>query len=144
MARKKKSTGDRIVQVVLLALIAFGIFILVTVLGGAAAGAARGGRPGGPGNLGPASASNEENETVAVETATVGVSDVREHIRVNGDVESESSVNIYPDVSGELVSLSVSLGETVRRGRTLAAVDPSLPGQVYSTSDVTADRKSVV
>lgn|GEM_PF-3831175 len=48
---------------------------------------------------------------MAVETATVGLSDVREYIRVNGDVESKSSVNIYPDVSGKITSLNVSLWE---------------------------------
>lgn len=146
---KRKATvpgrrvGDRIVQVVLLLLIAGGIAVIAMTLksGGDAAGSAMGmpggGPPGGgaPGTM--VGAGDDESESaVAVEVAAVDRSTVREYIRVNGDVLAERTVTIYPDASGKVIERTVSVGQYVRRDQQIAVVDPSQPGQRYSHSPV--------
>ncbi len=137
--KEKKPLGDRIMQIVLLGLIALGIFTIPAMVGGGpgAGSGGPGGMPGGgmPGGDMPAMAGEEgDTKAVAVDAAEVGLSMIREYIRVNGDVSPTASVNLYPDVSGEIVSVPVTIGDTVYKGQTIAVVDPSLPGQIYSTS----------
>ena len=137
----RSGRGDRVVQIVLLVLIGLGIVgIPLILLGGgpASAGPGAGGPPGSfPGGAGD-SAGDPTEKAAAVRVAEAALGDVREFIRVNGDVEAGSSVNLYPDTSGKLVSVAVAPGDGVRRGQTVAVVDPSLPGQVYGRSAVTS------
>ncbi|MDC7218388.1 MAG: efflux RND transporter periplasmic adaptor subunit [Spirochaetales bacterium] len=181
MNKNGKLSGDRLVQIILLVLIAAGIATFPIMMKNNSSGSSAGGppgmssgRPSGPppgaagdssgeamgegsdsgrpegapegmsqgGMPGSAPSAMEEStassDAVAVEAEAVSRDTVREYIKVNGDVVSASSVNVYPDIAGELVSVNVSLGERVVRGQTVAVVDPSQPGQVYSNSDVTA------
>ena len=114
---KKRTEADRIVQIILLVLIAAGILGIIGTIGGGSDTASPGGVPGGK-----SVEAETGSKAIAVGVAEVGTADVREYIRVNGDVNSESSVNIYPDASGELVSIEVSVGDYVRRGQTVADV----------------------
>ncbi len=134
--------GDRIVQIVLLVLITAGIIGILLMMKGGNEGGSAG--PGGSGGFPGASASAETEKVSRIRVVEASLGSVREHIRVNGDVDAESSVNIYPDTSGKLISVSVSPGDSVRRGQTIAVVDPSLPGQVYGPSAVTATIKGTV
>ncbi len=140
MNNNSKNRGDRIVQIILLVLIAAGIATFPLMMGNSSGGSA-GGPPGmgAPGGMAGMNASGEgETEGTAVEVSPVVKDTVREYIKVNGDVTSASSVSIYPDMAGKLVSVNVSLGDEVKRGETVAMVDPSQPGQVYSNSAVKA------
>ena len=138
--------GDRIIQVILLVLIAAGIIGIPLVLrggnsGGAAMGpgAGPGAGPGGPGGFPGGGAPGDEGEArtaVRVQDAVLG--DIREYIRVNGDVDAASSVGIYPDTSGKLTDLTVAPGDSVRRGQVIGMVDASLSGQVYKPNAVAA------
>jgi len=124
--------GDRIVQIILLVLIAAGLGMIGINLKNQASGGGPGGGPGGPwGGGAPAGES-----AVAVETALVERQDVSRFIRVNGDVVSDVSVDIYPDVTGQLKQLFIRPGTYVRKGEVIARVDPSSPGEVYTASDV--------
>lgn len=77
-----------------------------------------------------------KSSAVAVETTLTELQDVSRFIRVNGDVVSDVSVDIYPDVTGQLKELYVRPGTSVRKGQVIARVDPSSPGEVYYASDV--------
>jgi membrane fusion protein, multidrug efflux system len=167
MDNKDKNKGDRLVQIILLVLIAVGVAIFPIMMknnssssaggppgmaggppssdssaGGPEGDASLGERPeGAPGEAPKESSedsSEDSSEEVAVEVTDVINDTVREYIKVNGDVNSASTVNVYPDIEGELVSVNVSLGDRVSRGDRVAVVDPSQPGQVYSNSDVIA------
>jgi len=155
---KQKSSarrGDRIVQIILLLLIAAGIGTMIWLnlsggksgAGGAAAGrggysAPAGGAPAGgaPGGARPsggkAGGAPAGGAAIAVETIPVNRKDVSQYIRVNGDVILESQVEIYSDTSGRLVESAVKAGEKVSVNQVVARVDPSLPGQNYSVSTV--------
>ena len=141
--------ADRIIQIVLLIIIAAGFTGIALTLKanntrsgmpGARPGAipgrgVEGGSPGGARGAGFNKA-QENITTVAVEAESATLQTVSQFIRVNGDVVSDVSVNIYSDVAGKLVEKRVNLGSTVRKGDIIAVVDPSAPGEVYSTSAV--------
>ena len=137
MNENSKNRGDRVVQMILLVLIAAGIATFPLMMGNSS-GSSAGGPPGMGASGGMAASGGSASEGTAVEVSTVVKDTVREYMKVNGDVTSAASVSIYPDMAGKLVSVNVSLGDEVKRGDTVAMVDPSQPGQVYSNSAVKA------
>jgi membrane fusion protein, multidrug efflux system len=66
----------------------------------------------------------EASNIVSVNVIKTEKNKIEEYIKTNGDVLSKSSVNIYPDTSGRLVELYVSLGEYIRKGQIIGEVDP--------------------
>ncbi len=142
----KTDKGDRIIQIVLLLLIAGGIAASLLIRTESAGGAvsASGGRPpaGAQRPAGAPSASGKAasgaSDAIAVEALTLERRTISQSIKVNGDVTAETAVAIYPDTGGRLVRRSISLGDSVRKGQVIAAIDPSVPGQNYSNSPVTS------
>jgi multidrug efflux pump subunit AcrA (membrane-fusion protein) len=109
-----------------------GAFCLVIVL--LMTGCSGGGKSTDPGNP-----ETRETETVyAVRTMTVEKRDIQEYLEVNGDVITETSVDIFPDMAGKLVKLNVMLGGAVKKGEVIAEIDPSKPGLAYALSPVKA------
>ncbi len=155
-ARRRKRIGDRIVQVALLLLIAGGIAMIMRTLSPSAGAAPTGGRfpggapprgamPGRPGRMaGSGAAAPAGVSAKPVSVTTVSRATVEETIRVNGDVETTTSVSIYPDAGGKIVEHAVSVGDAVRVGSTIAVVDPSIPGQRYEMSGVLSTIRGTV
>ena len=138
MSNKK---GDRIIQVLLLLIIAGGFGLTAYILGGGSSSktAAAAGR--GPAAMAPAAGNPGKNEQtpaagIAVEAAAAGFTTVSNAIKLNGDVSSDKSVSIYPDAAGKIVELRVDVGSDVDKGDVIAEIDPSVPGVVYSRSSV--------
>jgi len=107
------------------------------IAGGVPGGAAAGGPSAGgmPGGAVPGGAA-EGSTVYTVLAERVTADELKDYLKVNGDVISENSVDIYPDAAGKLTKLDISLGSYVRKGQVIAEVDPSLPGQVYVASPV--------
>ncbi|GHU81660.1 membrane protein [Spirochaetia bacterium] len=59
-------------------------------------------------------------------------------LEVNGNIVSEHQVEAFPETSGKLVGVYVSLGTMVQKGQLIAEIDPSKPGLVYFHSPVYA------
>ncbi len=74
----------------------------------------------------------------SVKTKVVQIETLHDYVIANGEIESQNSVSVYPDVSGKIISTQVLLGSTVRRGDVIAYVDPSQPGERYKQSPVHA------
>lgn len=74
--------------------------------------------------------------TVRTQIASVGT--LNDYVNANGNVEALSSVSVFPNMAGKVVSVSVNLGSHVKKGDTIARIDPSLPGVNYALSPVTA------
>ncbi|MDC7225664.1 MAG: efflux RND transporter periplasmic adaptor subunit [Spirochaetales bacterium] len=72
----------------------------------------------------------------AVNAAAAVRGTVSDFIKVNGDVVVDAEVDIFPDVSGKVVSCNLEVGDWVDKGQTVAVVDPSMPGQNFSESEV--------
>ncbi|AHH08104.1 Acriflavin resistance periplasmic protein (plasmid) [Borrelia anserina BA2] len=53
------------------------------------------------------------------------------YITLNGDVETKIKAEVFPDVTGKIVSLNIKLGTYVRKGQIIATLDASKPGFLY-------------
>jgi len=73
-----------------------------------------------------------------VKTDIVKKIDLQSYIEINGDVEANTRIDVYPDIGGKLSHLYVNLGSVVKKGQLVADVDPSKPGSIYTLSPVYA------
>ncbi|TVR87113.1 MAG: efflux RND transporter periplasmic adaptor subunit [Spirochaetaceae bacterium] len=81
----------------------------------------------------------EPGETVfpvGVSTAVRG--QMLDYLRLNGDVETSSAVDVFAETVGEITSIPVRIGQRVERNQVIAEVDPSRPGQRFTPSPVRA------
>lgn len=91
-------------------------------------------------SLAPEAVAETSTEQVAVpvrvlQTAT---STLQNTIRTNGSVIDPSSLDIYPEATGTLKTLTVSVGQRVEKDQVIATIDPSRPGVVYKEVAVKA------
>lgn len=93
------------------------------------------GKPGAPGARG---ARGGNGAVVSVKTMTAEVKTLHGYVNTNGEVESQNSVSVFPDMGGKVISTSVMLGSSVKRNEIIAYVDPSEPGTSYRYSPVYA------
>lgn len=75
---------------------------------------------------------------VSVRTMTAEITTLHGYVNTNGEVESQNSVSVYPDMGGKVISTSVMLGSGVKKNDIIAYVDPSEPGTNYRSSPVYA------
>ena len=90
--------------------------------------------PGGKGGRGGARGSS----TVSVKTMKTEITTLHGYISSNGEVESQNSVSVFPDMGGKVMDTKVMLGSVVTKGQIIAYVDPSEPGTSYRSSPVYA------
>jgi multidrug efflux pump subunit AcrA (membrane-fusion protein) len=83
-----------------------------------------------------AAAAPEEETVYSVRTVRPEIKDMQEYLETGGDVITETSVDIFPDIGGKLVRLHAGLGDSVRKGQVIAEIDPSKPGLSYAHSPV--------
>lgn len=65
-------------------------------------------------------------KTSEVETTEVSRRDITELVSVSGKIQPEFEVKISADVSGEIIELAVSEGDTVQQGQLLLRINPEL------------------
>lgn len=93
-----------------------------------------GGRPGAGGRGGAGGG----NTVTSVKTVIAQPVTLHDFVTTNGDVETQSSIEVFPSIGGKVIQTLVSLGSQVQRGDVLAYIDPSEPGSYYAKSPVTA------
>ena len=82
---------------------------------------------------------NSEEELIqAVRVEKLEAGNLRKFIELNGNIRAEKSMNVYPVVAGKITGTPVHLGSSVKKGDTVAYVDPSVPGSRYSLNEVTS------
>jgi multidrug efflux pump subunit AcrA (membrane-fusion protein) len=92
------------------------------------------GRP----SFSPPSRGSQVQTTVFPVTTTIAeVGQIEDYIKVNGDVVAETTVYVFPDISGKVTNIAVRVGDYVRKGQTVAMIDPSTPGNKYLENPVT-------
>lgn len=94
------------------------------------------GAPGKGGKPGKGAWGAAGNTEFSVVTKVVEPETLHGYIVANGEIESQNSVSVYPNVSGKIISTQVMLGSSVKRGDVIAYVDPSQPGEYYKQSPV--------
>ncbi len=97
-----------------------------------------GSRAAAPGAAGQGARGGKAETVFSVKVARASRSTLRSYIDVAGDVQTTTSVDVYPDIGGRVASLEAELGEAVEKGQVLATVDPSLPGSRYALSPVSS------
>ena len=91
------------------------------------AGAGQGGKPGASGTT-----------TYRITSVLAERKDLHSYLEMNGDIEADNSVEVYPDIAGKLVRIRANLGAKVTKGEIIADIDPSKPGASYALSPVYA------
>ena len=90
-------------------------------------GGARGGRSGRGGG-----------SVVSVKTQVLEKTTLHGYVATNGEIESQNSVSVFPDVAGKVISMNVMLGSRVSKGQIIGYIDPSSPGSYYRQSPIYA------
>jgi multidrug efflux pump subunit AcrA (membrane-fusion protein) len=85
-----------------------------------------------------ASDENFEMPVFSVKAAQAGIHTLAAILEINGDIVSGRQAEVFPDTSGKLTSVRVSLGSRVHKGDIIAYLDPSKPGMNYMPSPVSA------
>lgn len=75
---------------------------------------------------------------VTVRSEEAKVQTLDDYVLTNGEVESQSAIEVYPSMSGKISKINVMLGSRVQKGDIIAYVDPSEPGSTYAQSPVEA------
>ncbi len=78
------------------------------------------------------------NTTVTVRSEEAKIGTLKDYVLTNGEVESQSAVEVYPSMNGKISKVNVTLGSHVKKGDVIAFVDPSEPGSNYAQSPVVA------
>ena len=74
----------------------------------------------------------------AVNTMYAVQGPIQDYIALTGDIIAGSTVDVYSDAAGKVAEVYVSVGQQVRRGERIAAVDPSRPGMNFRWGVATA------
>lgn len=123
----------------LITLIAVIVIILITGICIVAINAGKGKDKSGPGGFpGGYGAMGRGGNVTSVRTVIAEKKVLKDFVRTNGDIETQTSIEVFPSNSGEVVQLNVSLGSKVEKGEIIAYIDPSQPGSYYAKSPVTA------
>ncbi len=121
--------------VVLVGAIAFSVLKRINSPGNAQSSEVILGPGGAPAQNPQAGRAGNRNATI-VRAVPVILGDVRTSVVINGDILARNQVSINPTMAGKLTDVYVNIGDSVRSGQTVASVDPSRPGEVYSKSPV--------
>lgn len=123
--KKKKSLVIIIIALVVLAAALAAIYV------SRKSGAAGGAMPAGMGKM-------KGNTVFSVRSVEAKKITLLDYVITNGEVESQSAVEVFPSMNGKVAQINVMLGSHVNRGDVIAKVDPSEPGTKYALSPVEA------
>ncbi len=96
-------------------------------------------KKGGPGMPGKGGfGGGRGNTTFTVRSVEAKTETLTDYVITNGEVQSQSAVEVFPSMGGKVAQINVMLGSHVNRGDVIAKVDPSEPGTRYALSPVEA------
>lgn len=93
-----------------------------------------GGMPGGWGGFGGFGGAS----VTSVRTVPAELKTLTDFVNTNGEIETQTSIEVFPSIGGQVVQVNVSLGSPVKKGDVIAYIDPSTPGSYYAKSPITA------
>lgn len=93
---------------------------------------------GGPGKGGARGRGGTGNTIFTVRSAEAVKKTLNDYVITNGEVESQSAVEVFPSMGGKVQQINVLLGSQVKKGDVIAKIDPSEPGTKYALSPVEA------
>ncbi len=91
------------------------------------------------GNSQEAGGRGKRGSTVfSVKTQEIQKTVLHDYVVTNGEVEAQSSIEVFPDIGGKVNEIRVQLGSPVKKGQIIAYIDPNEPGASYIRSPVYA------
>ena len=115
-----------------------------SMAGGGAGGGAGAGKNGmaAAGNTMPGNAnsntSGKKSQTVTpVRTVVANEVILQDYVMTSGDIQTQTSIEVFPSIGGTVVQMNVSLGSPVKKGEIIGYIDPSEPGSYYAKSPIT-------
>lgn len=93
---------------------------------------------GGPGKGGARGWRGTGNTIFTVRSVEAVKKTLNDYVITNGEVESQSAVEVFPSMGGKVQQINVLLGSQVKKGDVIAKIDPSEPGTKYALSPVEA------
>lgn len=93
---------------------------------------------GGPGKGGARGRGGAGNTIFTVRSVEAVKKTLNDYVITNGEVESQSAVEVFPSMGGKVQQINVLLGSQVKKGDVIAKIDPSEPGTKYALSPVEA------
>lgn len=117
--------------IIIIALVATGgIIFLINVL-------KKSPPPGGP-------KKDKGGSVATIRIAKAEIATLKDYIIVNGEVECQTQVDIFPSINGKVYSVASNLGDFVKKGQILMRIDPSEPGSNFALSPVDSPISGVV
>lgn len=135
MAKSKKIIS----AVIFIAVIAVTAVLVLSIMKGNKS-SKKGGFPGGgfPGGGFPGGGSFGGGATVSVRTVVAENTTLTDFVTTNGEIETQTAIEVFPQIGGKVVQINVSLGSHVEKGDVIGYIDPSEPGSYYAKSPITA------
>ena len=93
---------------------------------------------GGPGKGGARGRGGTGNTIFTVRSVEAVKKTLNDYVITNGEVESQSAVEVFPSMGGKVQQINVLLGSQVKKGDVIAKIDPSEPGTKYALAPVEA------
>ena len=93
---------------------------------------------GGPGKGGGRGRRGTGNTIFTVRSVEAVKKTLNDYVITNGEVESQSAVEVFPSMGGKVQQINVLLGSQVKKGDVIAKIDPSEPGTKYALAPVEA------
>ena len=81
---------------------------------------------------------NKKSQTVtSVRTVVAQEVILQDYVMTSGDIQTQTSIEVFPSIGGTVVQMNVSLGSPVKKGDIIGYIDPSEPGSYYAKSPIT-------
>lgn len=128
----------RLTTLIVLAVIIITVVLSLLIMTGkftkkSGPGAAGGGRRGGFSGIG-----GGFGAVISVKTIVGEYTDMTDFVTTNGEIETQTAIEVFPLNGGKVVQMNVSLGSQVQKGDVIGYIDPSEPGSRFAQSPVTA------
>ena len=108
---------------------------------GGGAGAGKNGMAGAgntmPGNANSNTSGKKSQTVTPVRTVVANEVILQDYVMTSGDIQTQTSIEVFPSIGGTVVQMNVSLGSQVKKGEVIGYIDPSEPGSYYAKSPIT-------
>ena len=108
---------------------------------GGGAGAGKNGMAGAgntmPGNANSNTSGKKSQTVTPVRTVVANEVILQDYVMTSGDIQTQTSIEVFPSIGGTIVQMNVSLGSQVKKGEVIGYIDPSEPGSYYAKSPIT-------
>ena len=81
-----------------------------------------------PGNANSNTSGKKSQTVTPVRTVVANEVILQDYVMTSGDIQTQTSIEVFPSIGGTVVQMNVSLGSPVKKGDVIGYIDPSEPG----------------